>query len=568
MTTTSSHSDNSTLTLPHEETLDQTIASMNEAAGKTAGRQSPRKRKTMGDQDGSRSPSKPRLSHQQAQATPPPVSTTENERWLSRLRPKASTCPRHQYNRDDPFAPPEEESPQPAAAVSQPQKPMRKAVRKLAGRPADPSQLKAQGIISMPTNGVDLGDSPQRTKKAGNRTKVVVEIGATARTRKPVEGNVAPEQDTRRLLRKHMAQSSNSAAPTEQRPAGGEEEEAGAGRADGDDENKKGDEKCETTQETKNLRGQAFSPTPQQRQAAAGQAARQTQTLEAAEVRRGEGLRDKKETVAKLIQPIANIADLHGCRHYWEETLYSAHQILESRATHNAESDKGKRLYRRITYLKRQLRCSKHTQYEGGQSFSLHEPIEILKQRLDTFKTAGHSDQHDEQDQKAQDLHQLIIPELVFLLRNAVKARSLLHDPVFTAWRELIALMKLIVQAADMAYRWRPQPWAVLKAIKSCVFLIQKNLEKLGRRIGERIYLDEQARLSYSNQQRLNEEVRTRHEKLVRQQKQAWEGRTTTGVRASTVRSSSQDLSQPVDTELRRRHSTSIDIDDIDDLGS
>ncbi|RMZ84562.1 hypothetical protein DV737_g1200, partial [Chaetothyriales sp. CBS 132003] len=476
--TTTSFSDNLTLALPHELTLDETIASMNEAAGKTARRQLARKgKKTMDDQDGPRPPSKRGLSYQQPEATSASASSTGNERQLSRLRPKASAAQHHQYNRDNPFALPEEEGPLPGTAVSRSQKPARKAVRNLVRQAADPSSpLKGQGIISMSTDGVDLGDRPERTRKVGGRTKVVVEVPATAKTHIPAKGHAAPEQGARRLWRKAITRSSGSVAPTEQQPAGDIKEQAGAFGTDQGDENENGNESYGTSQETENGKGQTAGPTTQQTQTAAGQAARQAQA------RREE------------------------------------------------------------------------------------RPIEILKQRLETFKTTGHRDQEGDQNEKARDLYELIIPELVFLLRSAVKAQSLLGDPVFTAWKELIALMKLVVQAADMAYRWRPQPSGLSKDIKSCVFLIQKSLEKLGRRMGERIYLDEQARLSYADQHRLNEEARTRHEKLVRRYKPAWEGATTTGVRASTLSSSSQDLlSQAANTELPRRHATPIDIDDIDD---
>ncbi|RMZ77227.1 hypothetical protein DV738_g4476, partial [Chaetothyriales sp. CBS 135597] len=367
-----------------ETSLDQTIEHMNEAAGKKTGGPSRRKRKVI-DEDGEYSPRKRSRSDRQA-----------------------------------------------------PRKLVRNGIRNLARRPADPSPLKGQGVITMPTDGVNLEDSPEKKKKAVSRTNAVVEVPSNSRPRRRVERRVAPEQESGTLPLQSTSQRSGPSILNGQDAGGSAESDAVA---------------SDTGKEN--------------------------------------------ETNAE-------------------------------RSTHEAKSDRGKRLFRRVTYLKRELRRLKLIEYDT----SLQEPIEVIKQRLDDFKSSADGTHAGEEENMALDLFQLLIPELVFLLRGAVKARILLDDLGYAAWRELITLMSVIVQAADTAYRWRPRPRALFQGIRTEVFLIQKNLERLGRHIGEKIYLDEQARLSYASQQRLNDEVRANREKWL--QKQVVD-RGTTGVRASEL---------------------------------
>ncbi|RMD40001.1 hypothetical protein DV735_g5116, partial [Chaetothyriales sp. CBS 134920] len=389
---------------------------------------------------------------------------------------------RHPSNRDDMFTLPEE-------VDEPPQNRVPKAVRNLVRRPADPSPLKGQGVITMPTDGLRPKAIPQ---SSGPMALAVQKRSSfTPRTEREV----------------CTATKSGS---------------IGAGSI-----------------KTGSIKTGSIK----------------TGSIKTGSIKTGR----TGSTSTSFSSSSRDSGDLHDCRRYWEDILYSAYLILESRTAHDANSDKGKRFFRRVTYLKRELGRLKRTGYDA----SLDEPMQILKQRLSDFRTSGDRAQADEDEKLAHDLFQILIPELVFLLRSAVKARSLLDDLGFAAWRELIALMNLIVQAADLAYRWRPQPRDVFNGIKTQVFLIQKNLEKLGRQIGERIYLDEQARLSSASQERLYEEVRARREKFFARQKQAFGGGTT-GVRASAVPASEEGLGQPSHVALLpRRYASPIDIDDL-----
>ena len=138
---------------PAEDSLDDTIEHMNETAGKSPLRQSPRKRKTTEDGEPPYSPAKRRSGDRQAQATPGPVTAASEQPPASRLRSRKSNPLRHSFDRNKPFELPAEETEDPVPQLKGSQKPVHKALRRLGRRAADPSPLKGRGVIEIPMTG-------------------------------------------------------------------------------------------------------------------------------------------------------------------------------------------------------------------------------------------------------------------------------------------------------------------------------------------------------------------------------------------------------------------------------
>ena len=262
-------------------------------------------------------------------------------------------------------------------------------------------------------------------------------------------------------------------------------------------------------------------------------AAERKEQQEEAEGLHHEEAEKRRKRIAKLKRGIEGVAKLHNCNNNWEEMLLSASKILEERSDYNAKSEKGRRLFRRIEYLKNEFQHDQDPDPEADRSqpVCLVTQIENLKQCMDTLKDLEADDQKRDLSRRGKDLNQLVVPGLVFLLRAAFRARKAGDDFDINAYEEISPLLTLSYKAANVACDWEPRP-SGLEGVKSLVRNIRKNLGEVSERYAQELHrlqwpIEEKRRLDALeekqklDQQRLNDDIKRRRDRIFRERQEA-----------------------------------------------